>query len=178
MRTWAVVSAALAPVAVIGGWTWAATRQPPGYDPTGQTISALAASTATDRWIMTAGLAVLGVCHVVTSAGLPDAGRAGRSLLALGGAATAAVACLPQPATGHVQAAAVGFVALTLWPLVSRVPGRPVRCAVVAVTAALLIWFATQLGGGSELGLSERILVASQALWPLVVTLSLLRRRA
>jgi hypothetical membrane protein len=178
MRTWAVVSAAVAPVAAIGGWTWAAVRQPPGYDPSSQTISALAASAATDRWIMTAGLAVLGVCHLVTSAGLPDAGRAGRCLLALGGAATVAVACLPQPATGHVQAAGVGFVALTLWPLISRVPGRGTRLAVAAVTASLLVWFASQLDGGPELGLSERMLVAAQALWPLVVTLSLLRRRA
>ncbi len=177
MRTWAVVSAAVAPVALIGGWTWAAARQPPGYDPIRQSISALAASGATDRWIMTAGLAVLGLCHVVTGAGLTDAGRAGRSLLALGGLATVVVACLPQPAGGHVQAAGVGFIALTLWPAVSRVPGHRVGFAVAAVLAALLIWFATQLGGGSALGLSERILAGAQALWPLVVSLSLLPAR-
>jgi len=178
MRTWTVISAAVAPVAVIGGWTWAAARQPPDYDSTGQTISALAASAATDRWIMTTALAVLGICHLVTSAGLTDAGRGARALLAVGGAATVVVACLPQPATGHVQAAGVGFVALTLWPLLSRVPGRRVRCAVTAVLTALLIWFATELGDGSELGLAERFLVAAQAFWPLLVTLSLITRRA
>ena len=39
--TW--VSASLAPVAFIGGWTLAATRQPAAYDATRDTISALAA---------------------------------------------------------------------------------------------------------------------------------------
>ncbi len=180
MRTWAVVSAAVAPVALIGGWTWAAARQPPGYDPISQTISALAAKGASDRWIMTTGLALLGVCHLLTSAGLTDAGRFGRALLALGGLATIVVACLPQPANGHVQAAGVGFVALTLWPMVSGVPGRAIRFAVVAVFSAVLIWFATQLGGGAALGLSERILAGAQACWPLVVAISVLltRRRS
>ncbi|MET3805940.1 putative membrane protein [Nakamurella sp. UYEF19] len=177
MRTYAVVSAAVAPVALIGGWIWAAARQPPGYDPISQTISALAARDATERWIMTAGLALLGLCHLVTAGGLTDAGRWGRALLAIGGAATVVVACLPQPASGHVQAAGVGFVALTLWPLVSRVPGHVVRIAVVVLFTAVLIWFATQLGGGSALGLSERILAGAQALWPLVVTLMLLLAR-
>lgn len=172
-----MASAAVAPIVLIGGWTWAAARQPAGYDPVSQTISALAARGATDRWIMTAGLALLGACHLVTAAGLTDAGRAGRALLALGGLATVAVACLPQPAAGHVEAAGVGFVALTLWPSVARVPGRGVRFAVVALCSAVLIWFASQLGGGSALGLSERILAAAQAIWPLVVTLSLLTRR-
>ena len=79
MRTWAVVSASVAPIALIGGWTLAATRQPAGYDPVRDTISALAARHAADPWIMTAGLAVLGACHVVTAAGLTDVGRPARS---------------------------------------------------------------------------------------------------
>ena len=41
--TWA--SATAAPVALIGGWTLAATRQPEAYDATRDTISALAAPT-------------------------------------------------------------------------------------------------------------------------------------
>ena len=97
MRTvpgWALASAIAAPVGMIGGWTLAATRQPT-FDPTQETISALAATTATDAWIMTAGLAITGLAHLVTAAGLRPVPRAGRALLALGGAATLAVAALP-----------------------------------------------------------------------------------
>jgi hypothetical protein len=102
-----MVSAGVAPVALIGGWSLAASRQPASYHAVEDTISALAAHGATDRWIMTAGLAVLGVCHMTTASGLTEANISGRALLAAGGAATAAVAALPQPAAGHLPAAAV-----------------------------------------------------------------------
>ncbi len=174
MRTWAVVSAAVAPVALIGGWSLAQSQQPPGYDQISQTISALAARDAADRWIMTTGLFLLGACHLVTAAGLTEAGRWGRAFLALGGAGTIAVASLPQPATGHVQAAGIGFVALAIWPALARVPELAVRMAATAVLLALLGWFASQLGGGAQLGLTERILAGAQALWPLAVALRLL----
>ncbi len=176
MRRWVLVSAGLAPLALIGGWSLAAARQPPTYDPVRDTISALAAHGATDRWIMTAGLAVLGVCHLVTAGGLAEAGRGGRVLLAAGGVATAAVAALPQPTAAHVPAAAVGFVALALWPAASRVPGR--RAAVVAtgVLLALLGWLAVELVHGELLGLSERLLAGAEAFWPLIVALTLRAR--
>jgi uncharacterized protein DUF998 len=70
MRRWVIGSSGLAPVALIGGWTWAAALQGPGYDSLRDTISALAARDATDRGVMTAGLAVLGLCHLATAAGL------------------------------------------------------------------------------------------------------------
>ena len=70
VRRWALASALLAPFAVIGGWTLAATRQPRGYSSVRDTISALAGHAATDRWIMTTGLVLLGLCHLVTAAGL------------------------------------------------------------------------------------------------------------
>ena len=59
-----MVSAGVAPVALIGGWSLAASRQPASYHAVEETISALAAHGATDRWIMTAGLALLGLCHI------------------------------------------------------------------------------------------------------------------
>ncbi|MDQ1741165.1 MAG: hypothetical protein QOE53_2817, partial [Pseudonocardiales bacterium] len=122
VHRWALVSTGSAPVALIGGWTWAGSVQPQGYDPFRETISALAAHGATDRWIMTIGLAVLGACHLVTAAGLPDAGLMSRALLAGGGAATIGVAALPQPSSGHVPAATLGFTALAVWPAVSQLP--------------------------------------------------------
>lgn len=85
-----LVSAAAAPVALIGGWTLAQARQSGGFSGVGDTISALAAEGADDPWILTAGLFVLGACHLATAAGLNEAAPAGRILLALGGAATVA----------------------------------------------------------------------------------------
>jgi hypothetical membrane protein len=172
-----IVSAGLAPVALIGGWSLAASRQPTSYDPVQDTISALAAHGAADRWVMTTGLAVLGVCHMATAAGLSEAGVGGRALLAAGGAATAAVAALPQPNAAHVPAATVGFVALALWPGASPVPSRRVAAMASAVLLALLGWLAVELRRGELLGLSERVLAGAEAFWPLIVTLTLVARR-
>lgn len=176
MRRWAVVSAGAAPLALIGGWSVAAARQPAGYDPVLDTISALAARDASDSWIMTTGLAVLGVCHIVTAGGLSEAGVTARAMLAVGGAATIVVAAQPQPAAGHVPAATVGFVALGLWPAVSLIPDRRVCRAVTIVFVALLGWLAVEIHGGHLLGLSERVLAGAEALWPLAVVASVLAR--
>ena len=183
MRTvpgWALASAIAAPVAMIGGWTLAATRQP-SFDPTTETISALAATTATDAWIMTAGLALTGVAHLVTAAGLRPVPTAGRVLLALGGVATVAVAALPSNVAPHAHgvAATVGFGALALWPAFSvrREPGilRPaVSGTASAALVALLAVFAAELArGGDAIGLTERALAGAQSLWPLAVVVAL-----
>ena len=172
-----MVSAGVAPVALIGCWSLAASRQPASYHAVEDTISALAAHGATDRWIMTAGLAVLGVCHMTTASGLTEANISGRALLAAGGAATAAVAALPQPAAGHLPAAAVGFVALALWPAASRVPGPRTACMATAVLLVLLGWLAIELRRGHVVGLSERLLAGAEAFWPLVVALAFIWRQ-
>ncbi|WP_208012598.1 DUF998 domain-containing protein [Cellulomonas shaoxiangyii] len=193
---WAVASAVLAPVAMIGGWTLAAALQP-GFDPVAGTISALAATTATAPAVMTAGLALTGAAHVGTALGTRPLPRAGRLLHALGGIATVAVAALPvdRAPQAHGLAAAVAFGALALWPAAAwrrgtthgRTDVRPDRPAVtrpaVALTAsavllALLTWFVLELQGvgparGAWTGLSERAVAGAQALWPLAVVLSL-----
>jgi hypothetical membrane protein len=180
---WAVASAALAPVVLVGGWTVAASRQPPGYDAVRQTISALAAHGAADRWIMTTALAALGACHVMTALGLRPAEPAGRWLLAIGGMATLLVAAVPQPARGssslHLGAATLGFVTLALWPAVACWNAQPLvlprrtGLLATAVLLALLGWLVVELGDGALLGLSERLLAGAQALWPLAVVLAL-----
>ena len=164
---------------LIGGWTWAAAVQPPGYSSTRDTISALAARHAHDRWIMTVALALLGACHLITAIGLIEARRAARVLFGLGGAATIAVACLPQPSTGHVPAATIGFVALALWPAVSHLPDRRVAWVASAGLLVVLGWLAVEIHGGSLLGLSERTVAGAEALWPLaaVGTLAFARPR-
>ena len=68
---WAVASAALSPVATIGGWLVAEALQPPSYSPLRSTISGLAGLGATDRWIMTIALLMVGACHFATAACLP-----------------------------------------------------------------------------------------------------------
>ncbi|MFI9526984.1 DUF998 domain-containing protein [Micromonospora rosaria] len=129
---WALASAVAAPILLVGGWTLGAARQPGGFDQISGTISALAAVGAADRWIMTLGLAGLGLCHCVTAAGLRPLAPAGRALLALGGVATLAVAAFPLPAGGggslpHTLAAAVAFGALALWPALAPPRAGPAR---------------------------------------------------
>ncbi len=176
-----LVSAAAAPVALIGGWTLAQNRQSGGFNPVTDTISALAARGADDALIMTMGLFVLGVCHLVTAAGLPEAAPAGRILLALGGAATIVVAASPQPAAAHIPAAAVSFGALALWPALSDLPDRRTGIVATGVMLVMLAWLGVELRGGDHLGLSERLLAGFQAVWPLFVVLVVvcrIRRRS
>jgi hypothetical membrane protein len=182
-----VVSASVAPVALIGGWTVAAARQPAGFSSVRETISALAGLAATDRWIMTVGLAVLGLCHLMTAAGLRPVATPGRALLAIGGAATILVSLLPLPRVGtsmaHGLAAGVGFIVLALWPaLAIRRAGptapRVLRAAVSGVAALVLAglvwWFGVTLYVTHvDVGLAERFAAGAQALWPLVAVLTL-----
>lgn len=178
VRRWVWASAAVAPLALIGGWSWAAAVQPADYDPVRDTISALAAHGARHPAIMTVGLAVLGVCHLVTAAGLVEAGRTARVVLAGGGLATIGVAVLAQPSAGHVPAATLGFAALAGWPWTSRLPTRLAgRCATAALLC-LLAGLAASLATGRVIGLSERLVAGAQALWPLVAVLLLHRNHS
>jgi hypothetical membrane protein len=183
LHWWVLVSSTTAPVALIGGWTLAARRQPGGFDSTVETISALAALDATDRWLMTAALLCVGASHVVTALGLSRAAPAGRLVLGFGGVATMLVAVFPLPAEGaspgHTVSAALAFGALAVWPAVAWRRGRgPVALRPVASVAAALVllglvaWFAVTLGAGGPVGLTERLAAGAQACWPLVVALS------
>jgi hypothetical protein len=114
---------------------------------------------------MTAGLLVTGAAHLGTASGLRGVPLPGRLLLAVGGAATAAVGLLPvdRLPTAHAVAAGIGFGALALWPVAAtRRSGAPVLRPAVTATAsglllALLAWFVVELSGdGDAVGLSER----------------------
>src|ERR1700678_4371481 len=158
---WGLVSSAVAPVLLVGGWTLAARLQPGSFDAVADTISALAAEGAADRWVMTLALAGVGACYVVTGLALRPAASAGRLLLMAGGAATALVAAFPETAghggsLPHTFWATVGFVTLAVWPLAasrrgSLVPAwlRPgVRAGAAGVLLGLLVWFGAELIGG------------------------------
>ncbi len=176
----AVLSSAVAAVALVGGWTWAAGLQV-GYDPRAESVSALAASATPHRWLMTTALAVTGVGHLVTAWALGDARRPGRVALALGGVATLAVAAVPLPSraessAGHLVVAAVSFALLAVWPLLAaRDGGPPVLSRRVAWPAGALLVLAVGslavgLDGGA-FGLHERVVAAMTVLWPLVTAL-------
>ena len=175
---------------MIGGWTAAAALQD-HFDPVLETISALAAAPSAAPWVMTTGLAVTGICHCVTAAGLRSARPVGRGALALSGIATAAVAALPVDTSpqAHAVAAAVAFAGLTAWPALASRPGVHLaldrRTGLLATTGLTLLlgWFVLELqqvtpGLGAATGLSERALAGAQSLWPLAVVLLLRTRRA
>jgi hypothetical membrane protein len=168
-------------VLLIGGWTLAAGRQPGGFDPVVETISALAAHGADDRWLMTTALAGLGACYLTTALALRSAATPGRTLLAVGGVGTLLVAAFPLPAGGggsaaHTAAATVSFVSLGAWPLLAGRASaevwpmrRPVAVAAGIVLLGLVGWFFVELvADTNRVGLSERVAAGAQSLWPLV----------
>ena len=178
---WGLLSSAAAPVLLIGGWTAAAARQRGGFDQVRETISALAALGADDRWVMTTALAGLGICHVTTAAALRAASLPGRLVLGAGGVATVLVAMFPLPAddsgsAAHTAVAGTAFLALATWPALAwrrRAPGLLHPGPSLTAAAALLAlvgWFGVELAADSgRVGLAERAAAGAQALWPLLV---------
>jgi hypothetical membrane protein len=183
---WGLVSSAVAPVLLVGGWTLAAGLQPGSFDAVSATISSLAAEGAADRWVMTLALAGTGACHMITGLALRPAAAAGRLVLMTGGVAIVLVAAFPEPAgdggsLSHTFWSTVALVALAVWPLAARSRGpsapaslRPGVCALAAgVLVGLLVWFGAELiGAGRQLGLAERVLAGAEAGWPLLVVLA------
>jgi hypothetical membrane protein len=180
-----VVSSAACPVLLVAGWTVAASLQP-RFDPVADTVSALAAQGATDRWVMTLTFLVAGVCYLVTALALRPARRAGRLILLVAAVVGMLVAVYPERPgdvypVPHIVVAVIGLAGLVLWPAWAwrRGPAVPwalrpaVAAVVVAVLAALVLWFGIELVlAAGQVGLAERIAGAAQALWPLAVVLS------
>jgi hypothetical protein len=181
---WGLLSAALAPLLLVGGWTLADWLQPGSYDALTRTVSALAAPGAADPWVMTLVFLTVGILDVIIGLALRPAASPGRLILIVGGLAGLLVAASPDRDGGslaHGFWAAVGFVALTAWPLGGFRRGISVPWGLrpaVAVSATvmllgLFVWFSLELiSGGGQVGLAERVVGAAQALWPLAVILS------
>jgi hypothetical membrane protein len=187
---WGVVSSAAAPVLLIGGCTVAASLQP-RYDPVADTVSALAAQGATDRWVMTLTFLLVGGCYIITALALRPARAAGRLILIAGAVAGLLVAANPEHPGDpypipHIIAASAGLAGLVTWPAGAwrRGPAVPwglrraVAATAVAVLFALVLWFCAELVlGAGQIGLAERVAGAAQAVWPLAVVLSCRIRR-
>ena len=179
-----MVSSAIAPVLLVGGGTVAAHLQPPSFDPVADTVSALAAVGAADRWVMTLTFLLVAVCDILTAVALRPAGAAGRLILLAGSVAGVLVALNPEHFGGsvpHAIWATIGFGGMTLWPAGAwrRGPSvpwglRPAVCAcAVAVLIAFTVWFGAEMvTGAGQAGLAERTVGLAQALWPLTVVLS------
>jgi hypothetical protein len=87
-----VVSAALSPVLLTGGYLLAGALQPASYNPVRETISAMAGQAGTDRWAMTGGIGLAGI----------------------------GIAASPEPASGatprHLAWTVLGAVTTAVWP--------------------------------------------------------------
>ena len=181
---WGVVSSALAPVLLVGGWTVATRLQPPSFNPVADTVSALAAVGAADRWVMTLTFVLVAVCDLLTAVALRPAAAPGRLILVAGAMAGMLVALNPEHGGGslpHAIWAAIGFGGMALWPAGAwrRGPSVPwglrraVCAGAVAVMLVLIAWFGAELiTGAGQAGMAERVVGAAQALWPLTVVLS------
>ncbi|HEX9358465.1 MAG TPA: DUF998 domain-containing protein [Streptosporangiaceae bacterium] len=184
---WAVVSAGLPPILLTGGWLVAGALQPASYSPVRDTVSGLAGHAATDRWVMTGVLFLVGGCHLVTAAGLAGVRVAARALLMVAGLASIGIAASPQPVAGstpqHLAWTALGAATITVWPaFTARCTSprplivSPYGCAAVtAVFLALLCWLVIETRSGSVLGLAERLTSSVQTTWPFIVALALRR---
>ena len=182
---WAVVTALLAPVVLVGGWLIAGALQPASYSPMRQTMSVLASQSGSDRWVMTAALVVVGSCQIATGAGLTVVRMPARVLLILTGLSTLGIAATPEPATGptarHLAFAVSCVVTTAVWPVLVARHGPAQSwilslygCTTMTVIfAGLSCWLLVAArDGGGELGMVERLTSAIQGLFPLVVALA------
>jgi hypothetical membrane protein len=188
-RPWAIISAALAPILLTGGYLVAGAIQPASYDPVRTTISVMAGQAGTDRWIMTGGIFLTGGCYLVTAAGLTVVRASARALLLVAGLAGIGIAASPEPARGttpqHLAWTTLGAVTIAVWPAFAarRASPRPLilslcgSAAVTAVFAALLGWLFIETRDGSVLGLAERLTSSIQTCWPFTVAVTLRRTR-
>jgi hypothetical membrane protein len=178
------LSAWLAPLFLIVGFTVGAWVQPEGYHWQWDAISSLASSEAHQRWWMNGGFVGVGLCHLLTARQLRRS--YGSAMLALGGLGVLMVAVFPElpgerDSILHDTGAGLAFFWLAIWPLFAvdeRAWATRRKWAAVAsgTMFALLAWFLFTLFGVPALGVAERLLAVAESLWPLVVLRS--QRRA
>jgi Protein of unknown function (DUF998) len=172
-------------VVMIGAWLVAEALQPASYSPLSSSISGLAGLAATDRWIMTSALFLVGVLYLVTAVGLPGLRGPARIVLVVAGLSSIGIAGSPEPVGGtspqHLAWTSLGAVAISVWPAftASRARSQPLilrargAAVVTAVFLILLAWLIDETQHGTVLGLTERLVTGVQVAWPFVVTLAL-----
>jgi hypothetical protein len=183
---WGIVSSAVPPVLLAAGWTIGGSLQSQPYDPVADTVSALAGTGATDRWVMTLAFALAGACEIMTGLALRPARPAGRLILIAGGTAGILVAAYPvhmgdgAPAP-HIAWSVTGLAALSVWAVAASQRGpavpwalRPeVSAGVSVLLLVLLAWFGMELAtSGGQAGLAERVLGEAQSGWPFIAVMA------
>jgi hypothetical membrane protein len=184
---WAIASAALCPVFLVGGWLLGAALQQTQYSPLQQTMSVLAGQPGSHPWIMTGALILVGTTQFVTAAGLRQVSTPARLLLVVTGVCTFGVASSPVTLAGptpiHLAFASSCVFTTAIWPIFvarrSPAPSWAVSsygcAAVTALFAVLSAWVLYASFGGGDLGLAERITSTALGIFPLIVALSLRR---
>ena len=128
---WALASAGLSPVVLVGAGLVADALQPGSYSPVRQTMSALAGHAATHRWVMSGAMCLVATCYLLTALGLAGLPTSARVVLAVAGVSGIGIAASPEPSHGstpqHLVWTAVGAAAIAAWPafVARRTPPRP-----------------------------------------------------
>lgn len=186
VKGWLLPCTALLPALLTVGWLVADARQSGDYSPVRQTVSVLAGHEATDRWIVTGALYLVGVGYLVAAWGLAAVGPPAQLGLAVAGAAAFGVATFPVAADGtsrpHAVCVVIGALTIALWPALVARRGSPALNAVglrasitaMVVSVALFAWTALEIHG-SKLGLAERMSSSLQVCWPFVIAVALRR---
>ncbi|WP_207842948.1 DUF998 domain-containing protein [Williamsia soli] len=182
VRTSALRSAAAAPVVLVATTIVAGILAPDSYDAVRQTISDLA-TIDSGGWLMTLGIGSSGALTVVTGLGLSGVRSVAQVTLVIAGTCGVLVALIPVDVNegAHLIVAGGNLGLYAVWPLtaLSRSSSAPRSLRPVpSVTAAgvLLVlfgWVLYETQGGDLLGISERICVTANLIWPLVVACSL-----
>jgi hypothetical protein len=187
VAAWVPVSAGLSSALLTIAWLIGDAVQPTSYSPLRQTVSVVAGYGATDRWIVTGALYVIGVCHLATAAGLRALTLRARVGLVVAGLAAIGIAASPQPVSGsraqHLIFTCIGAIAITVWPALAaqrRAPASILVSARVSTIVSLgflilLSWTVVETQGGANLGLAERVSSAIQTGWPFAVAINLRR---
>jgi len=147
----------------------------------------MAGHAGTDRWIMNGGIILVGVCYLLTAAGLTAPRTPASVLLAIAGLAGLGIAASPEPASGpssqHLAWAVLGAVTITIWPASTARRASPLppiltafaSAAITFVFVALFGWLFIETSDGRVLGLAERLTISTQTCWPAVVAITLHR---
>ena len=158
----------------------AAQSAQPSLDPLSFSLSALASLAATDRWIMTGTLIVVGALNVLVALGLRRVPTTGRVLLGSGGAFLVVTALFPQPVHGddpvHMVVGGLAWFGFGTWPLAlvvsrtTRPRARVASAVVVGVIAVLVGWFVWEMvTSGPWYGISQRAAFVAMCVWPLAM---------
>ena len=179
----ALWSATLAPLITSGGYVIARASWP-GYDPIVKAISDLAADDSPVQLYVSMLFLVGAASDIIVSHYAKAFALPGRIAILLGAVATVGLTVFTTPSqtsssTGHRVFAVASFLIFTIWPLLAMRRGkdappmlRPLASIIGTVfLAAISIWFLSLWvdPNAQIMGLSERIVVIVQAIYPALV---------